>query len=137
MWTCPKCDRIFRKANQPHSCSKVPLESHFTGKEKARGLFEVLISRIDKNIGKCQIISLPCCVHLSGTYDFLAVLPKKDKIEIRFASGRKLNTPRLKTMVPLSGSTFKNCFDVYDEQEFDGEFMGWLNESYHLVRATG
>jgi hypothetical protein len=105
---------------------------HFENKEKARELFDFLLKRIEDNIGKCKVISLPCCVHLFGTYDFLAVLPKKNRIEIRFALNRKLNTPRLKVSVPLSSKVFKNCFDIGRKQEIDGEFMGWLKESYFL-----
>jgi len=48
----------------------------------AKELFEYLLQKIELNIGKCKIVSLPCCVHLYGTYDFLAALPKKDSIEI-------------------------------------------------------
>lgn len=132
MWTCTRCDRVFQKANQPHSCKKVSLESHFENKEKARELFDFLLQQIESKIGRCRIISLPCCVHLFGTYDFLALLPKKDKVEIRFALNRKLITPKLKASVPMSSKVYKNCFDIYKKQELDIEFMGWLKESYHL-----
>lgn len=132
MWTCPKCGRIFQIANQPHSCKKVSLESHFANKEKAKELFDLLHQRIDKKIGKTKIISLPCCVHLFGTYDFLAALPKKDGVEIRFALDRKLNTPRLKVSVPMSKKVFKNCFEINNKKDLDKEFIGWLKESYYL-----
>ena len=132
MWTCRNCGRIFNKANQPHSCHKVPLSDHFKNKEKAGQLFDGLVRIINREIGKCRIISIPCCIHLFGTYDFLAVLPKRDKVEIRFALDRKLNTPRLKVSVPMSSKVFKNCFDIGSKQEIDGEFMGWLKESYFL-----
>ena len=132
MWTCPNCGRIFKKAKQPHSCKKVSIESHFKNKSKAKELFDYLFESITTKVGKCKIVSLPCCVHLFGTYDFLAALPKKDKIEIRFALDRKIANPRLKVSVPLSSKTFKNCFDIYSKEEFDDEFMSWLKESYHL-----
>ena len=132
MWTCPKCGRIFKKAKQPHSCKKVPLEKHFEGKEKARELFDHLVKQINKSVGKCKIISIPCCVHLFGKYDFLAALPKKDKLEIRFALDRKLNSPRLKQSVPMSSKVFKNCFDISSKEELDKEFIDWLKRSYYL-----
>jgi hypothetical protein len=132
MWTCPNCNRIFQKVNQPHSCKKVSIESHFKHKEKARELFNFLLQQIEKNIGECKIVSLPCCIHLFGNYDFLAVLPKNDGVEIRFALNRKLNTPRLKVSVPMSSKMFKNCFDISSRQEIDIEFMGWVKESYFL-----
>lgn len=132
MWTCSNCDRVFQKTNQPHSCKRISVESHFKNKETARKIFDFLYKQIEENIGKCKIISLPCCIHLFGTYDFLAVLPKKDDIEIRFALDRELNTPRLKVSVPVSSKVFKNCFKIISEKEIDEEFIEWLKASYHL-----
>ncbi|MFH0863658.1 MAG: DUF5655 domain-containing protein [Candidatus Gottesmanbacteria bacterium] len=132
MWNCPKCGRIFAKANQPHSCKSIPLEKHFENKDKAKQLFDYLIAKINKEIGKCQIISLPCCIHLYGKYDFLAVLPKKDSIEIRLSLDKILDSPRLKQSVPLSANIYKNCIYIYSIEEIDTELLKWLDEAYHL-----
>ena len=132
MWTCPKCDRIFQKANQPHSCKKVSIEAHFANKEKTKELFDCLVSSITKEIGAVEIVSIPCCVHLFGSYDFLAALPKKEKLEVRFALDRKLDSPRVKQSVPMSANVIKNCIDITTIQEIDKEFIGWLSEAYHL-----
>ncbi len=131
MWTCPKCERIFEKSNQPHSCHKIPQEFHFKNKLKAKELFEYLFEQIDKRVGKCKIISLPCCIHLFGTYDFLAILPKKDRLEIRFSLDRILDSPRLIQSVPLSAKFFKNCIDLKEVNEIDEDLVLWLSESYH------
>ena len=132
MWTCQNCNRIFEKENQLHSCKNVPLEKHFKNKDIAKGLFNYLVRQINIKVGKCQIISIPCCVHLFGKYDFLATLPKKDKLEVRFALDRKLTSPRIKTCVPMSVKVFKNCFDISKKREINDEFVEWLKESYHL-----
>jgi len=132
MWTCNICGRVFIKTKQPHSCKKVPFESHFKNKELAKELFSILFKRIEKNIGKCKIVSLPCCVHLFGTYDFLAVLPKKDSVEIRFALDRQLTNPKLTASISMSSKIYKNCFRISTKKEIDGEFIGWLKDSYHL-----
>jgi len=131
MWTCTKYERIFEKAKQPHSCHRIPLKEHFKNKEKAEKLFNYLVERVN-NIGKVKIISIPCCVHLFGKYDFLAALPKKDSLEIRFVLNRELGSPRLKQSVPMSTNVFKNCFEITSEKEIDDKFIGWIEESYHL-----
>ena len=130
MWTCSKCGRIFERSGQPHSCHKVPLEKHFENKEKAKELFKHLLKTINGRVGGCRVISLPCCIHLFGKYDFLAALPKKDRLEIRIALGREL--PKAKVSVPLSAEIYKNCLDIYLEDEVDDELVDWLKESYHL-----
>ncbi len=132
MWTCPTCGRIFEKAKQPHSCNKVPLKDHFQNKDKAKELFDYLVERTSDKIGQCRIISLPCCVHLFGRYDFLAALPKKDGLEIRFGLDRKLDSSRLKLAVPITAKYFKNCIDLKAKGEIDAELLQWLTEAYHL-----
>jgi hypothetical protein len=132
MWTCQECGRIFGREKQPHSCKKIPLKQHFLRKEKANELFNYLLRELNEKIGKTQIISLPCCIHLFGTYDFLAALPKSDRLEIRFSLNRKLNTPKLKISVPVSTQMYKNCFDIGSKEEINDELMSWIKESYHL-----
>ena len=136
MWTCNKCGRIFEKAKQPHSCKKVSLEQHFKNKEKAKELFDYLVKRVNAEIGKCKIISIPCCVHLFGNYDFLAALPKKDRLEIRFALNRELDTPRLKQSVPMSAKVFKNCIDITKVEEIDRELIEWIAEAYFFKKSS-
>ena len=132
MWTCPRCGRIFGKEKQPHTCRKVDLEQHFRNKIKAKDIFDFLVKQINEKIGKCQIISIPCCVHLYGKYDFLAALPKKDRLEIRFSLDKVLNSPRLKQSVPVSSKYFKNCIDLNTKEEVNSELIKWLNEAYFL-----
>jgi hypothetical protein len=132
MWTCTRCGRVFGRTGQQHSCKNVPLEVHFVGKELARKLLDCLVERIRDRVGECKIVSIPCCVHLYGTYDFLAALPKKDSLEVRIALDRKLDNPRLKVCVPMSTKVFKNCFEIRKKEDIDDEFLGWLGEAYHL-----
>jgi hypothetical protein len=132
MWTCPKCKRIFEKVKQQHSCHKVALVEHFKNKKKAKELFDFLVKEINNKIGKCKIISIPCCVHLFGKYDFLAALPKKDKLEIRFALDKKLSGKRIKIAIPVSVKYYKNCLEIKDKKEIDAELMKWLKDAYSL-----
>ena len=131
MWSCPKCERVFEKTKQPHSCKKVPLEQHFRNKEKAKELFDLLVKAVGRESGEVKVISLPCCIHLFGKYDFLAILPKKEKLEIRFSFDRKLNSPRLNQAVLMSANVIKNCVEIATAEEIDKELLGWLDESYH------
>lgn len=132
MWSCPKCERVFEKASQPHSCSKIPLEKHFENKIKAKEIFDRLLKEIDEKVGKVKTISLPCCIHLFGKYDFLAALPKKEVLEVRFSLEKVLKSPRLKQSVPVSSKYFKNCIDIDSPEKIDKELITWLTESYHL-----
>jgi hypothetical protein len=111
MWKCNKCKRIFEKEGQMHSCNKIPLEEHFKNKDNVKYLFNFLVKKINKEIGKCKIISLPCCIHLFSNYDFLAILPKKENLEIRSKLG---------------------VFKIKSIEEIDDKFMDKVRESYFL-----
>jgi hypothetical protein len=132
MWQCPKCDRIFDRKDQPHSCETKPLGEHFKNKKQAKLIFDSLFDRINSDVGECKVISIPCCVHLYGKYDFLAALPKKDRLEIRFALSRVLDSPRLGQSVKVTTHSYKNCIDIHALEELDKELMAWVNEAYHL-----
>ena len=134
MWMCSKCGRVFERKDQVHSCRVVPLEKHFENKELARELFEYLVGQIEKEIGKYKIISIPCCIHLFGSYDFLAALPKKKGLEIRFGLNRKLESIRMTQAVQVSSKVFKICIDVTNIKEIDSELLGWIGEAYHLKK---
>jgi hypothetical protein len=132
MWTCPKCNRVFKRTKQQHSCRTIPLEQHFKNKGYAKSLFNYLYKKINRDIGNCKVISLPCCIHLYGKYDFLAILPHRDSLEIRFAYKGKIKSPRIVQSVNLSSKLVKTCMDIYKKEDIDNELIQWLRESYSL-----
>lgn len=130
MWKCKKCGRIFEKTEQVHSCRSIPLAEHFKNKKQAKEIFDFLVRKINSQIGKVKIVSLPCCVHLFGKYDFLAALPKKDSLEIRFANDSRINDSRVRLSVPVSQKNFKICLEVNSKKEIDGKVFAWLKHAY-------
>ena len=132
MWICPKCKRQFKKTKQPHTHKKISVVEHFKNKEKAKKIFDYLVDRVNNNIGKCKVISLPSCIHLFSNYDFLAVFPKKDGLEIRFLLSRKLNNLKVKQCVKVSSKVFKNVFYFDSKKDIDNEFIDWVRESFNL-----
>jgi hypothetical protein len=131
-WRCPKCNRAFRRARQAHSCKTVPLEEHLRHDDALRSLFSHLLDELKSQVGSCEVISLPCCIHLFGTYDFLAVLARKRHLEIRFALRRRLEDPRVTRCVQIGKSSYKHSVDVEAAEDIDDELLGWLSEAYHL-----
>lgn len=131
-WRCPKCGRTFSRTGQPHSCSTVSLESHLPGGPQ-RALFERLLAEVNSKAGECEVLSLPCCIHLVGRYDFLAVLPRKKRLEIRFVLERELANPRVQRSARISKALYKHSVDVRTAEDVDEELLGWLREAYHLA----
>jgi hypothetical protein len=129
-WRCPVCQRIFRRARQPHSCRSVDLEDHFRRNKALRPLFGRLLDALHAQVGTCEVVSLPCCIHLFGTHDFAAVLPKKDRLEVRFALGRELKDPKVTRSAQIGRTAYKHSVDVAADGEIDETLLGWLREAY-------
>jgi hypothetical protein len=134
-WRCPRCSRVFRRTGQQHSCRVVSLEEHLAHGDAMRPVFDELLARVHRDIGAAEVVALPCCIHLSATHDFLAVLPRKARLEVRFSLRRELRSPRIKHATRIGGSTYKHSTDIATVQDLDEELIGWLREAYHLETA--
>ncbi|MBU2229338.1 hypothetical protein KJ810_02945, partial [Patescibacteria group bacterium] len=124
MWICEKCKRTFQREKQQHTCATKPIEEHFVNKHEAYLLYQKLLKTIGSKVGKIKVLSIPCCIHLFGNYDFMAILPKKDGVlEIRFALGKKLVSKRITACVPLSLKSYKNCLLINSAKDIDSELI--------------
>jgi hypothetical protein len=129
-WRCPDCGRAFARRNQPHSCKRVPIEAHFAPDGASRRLFEALLAAVGGHVGPCEVVSLPCCIHLAATDDFLAVLPRRDRLEIRFTVHRRIRSPRIQACAQTSRDAYKHRVDISAVEDLDPELLGWLREAY-------
>jgi hypothetical protein len=131
-WRCPRCGRVFRRTRQQHSCRTVRLEDHVGPGDAMRPVFEELLARVRREIGAADVVSLPCCIHLCGTHDFLAVLPRKARLEIRFSLRREVESRRITHATRISSAKHKHSTDIATVEDIDDELLGWLREAYHL-----
>jgi hypothetical protein len=133
-WRCPDCGRGFTRVRQSHSCRSVALDEHLRD-EGARALFERLLTIVRADVGACEVVSLPCCIHLAATYDFLAVLPRRDRLEVRFVLPRRLDDPRITHWSQTGAHAYKHAVDVTDPDDLDPTLLGWIREAYQLPNA--
>jgi hypothetical protein len=94
-----------------------------------RGLFDALVAAIEATVGPCQLVSLPCCIHLAAADDFLAVLPRRDRLEIRFTLHRRIDEPRIAASSQTSRTAFKHSVLIAQVDDLDTELLGWLAEA--------
>jgi hypothetical protein len=59
-----------------------------------------------------------------------------DRLEVRLALDRKLDSSQLKVSVTMSAKVFKNCFDIYSKEKIDNELIDWIKRSYHLKDSS-
>jgi hypothetical protein len=111
----------------------VSLESQLRHGEQ-RAHFEHLVDEVNSKVGRCEVLSLPCCIHLVGKFDFLAVLAKKERLEIRFVLKRELASSRVQRSARISKTQYKHCVDVQAAEDIDEELLSWVREAYYLER---
>ncbi|MFA5411947.1 MAG: DUF5655 domain-containing protein [Candidatus Micrarchaeia archaeon] len=129
LWTCPKCKRKFEKTNQGHSCAFYPVAKHLKGKEVGKKLYNALIAKMKKEVGKFRVESLPCCIHFVSTYTFAAVYALRDKVRIHFTLDHKIDNPRISRFSHIAAKRYMYSIDIKDEGEMDGELMSWIKEA--------
>jgi hypothetical protein len=134
-WRCPRCDRTFARARQAHSCRTVSLEHHLRHGAVIQALFDRLVGEVERQVGRCEVVSLPCCIHLRGTYDFLAVLPKRDRLEVRFTLARRVVSPRIDRSEQTSRTGHKHRLHLASQEDIDAELLGWIAEAYGRQEA--
>jgi hypothetical protein len=99
-----------------------------------RPLFDLLLARVRAEITACDVIALPCCVHLgSGASDFLAVLPRKRYLEVRFTLDHELAGPRIQRSSRTAAHRHKHSVHLTDAGELDETLLGWVREAYQLA----
>ena len=132
MWKCPKCGREFNKEKQSHSCVVYPIKNHFKDKGKGKLLFELLVKKIEKEIGEVKIESLPCCIHLVSSYTFSGVWISNNKIRIDFRVDYQLKSKKVVKEVKLSKNRTIYYIDIEREEDIDKELLKWIKDSYYL-----
>ncbi len=137
LWTCPKCERMFRRKNQIHSCTKYPLEKHFEKKDLAETLYNDLSSKVENQIGSFYVESLPCCIHLvTCAYTFAAVYALRDGIKIHFTLDYEVVNDRIDKSSQMSKHRFLHSIDVKSDKEIDKELIGWIKLAYNMKKQS-
>ncbi len=133
MWRCPTCGRSFQRPSQAHSCQVITVDEHFTRRPTARILFDRLVAVLTEFIGPCEPVALRCCIHLALESDFLAVLPKRDRLEVRFVLPHVLDHPRVTRSVRISAHAAKHSVDVVHPDDIDAELVSWIKQAAQLA----
>jgi len=137
IWRCPKCGRRFEKTGQSHSCSVVPVEAHFKGKDKAAvALYSELKEKIKKGVGRFKVDSIPCCIHFVSTSTFAAVRILKKKIRVTFTLDLEIESPRIYKSTRYSSGRFLHAVDIESRSQIDKELLGWISQAYRIRKGN-
>jgi len=134
MWTCPKCQRKFRNANQQHACKLVQPEDLFEKRPPGLlALYKKIVSQVGK-WGESRIEGVaPNVVYFKTKSTFLGVKVMKDHLLIEFFLEQLEDVPPVSKFLQTSKHRWVHYVPVDSEKELNKQLLSWMKRSYDLV----
>ncbi|MGQ0615484.1 MAG: DUF5655 domain-containing protein [Acidimicrobiia bacterium] len=130
-WTCPFCERLFRRAGQSHECSPaLPLDEYFaTGPERERPIFEAVMAHLD-TVGPVHVEPLSVGIFLKRAQRFAELRPMTRWVALSFGLPRQVRSSRIARKVIPYGGRFHHVVNLQGPDDVDADVRGWLTEAY-------
>lgn len=129
-WTCPKCHRSFKHANQSHSCKPaIPVEKHFEGRPpELKKAYDKLIKALHKRVPFTPT-GVASAIHLVGESTFAGIRLTKSVMRVEFMLSRPLEHARVFKSEHFSATRHAHHVEVHGPGDVDEELLNWLVES--------
>ena len=132
MWTCPKCERELRKANQWHNCVMVSIDSLFEGKAaELPFVFDKLLAEIIdwENVA---VSATRNCIVFVHNQTFLIIKPMQKQLDLKFYSAKQQEEDPIIKSVLYSGR-FENHIRVAKLEDLTQTVFAFIKQSYTLL----
>jgi hypothetical protein len=131
-WTCPRCGRRFVKPNQAHSCRRVDVESHFTGKPpELRRLFGLLTMALERE-GPLRVDAVPASIHLVSGYHFAGVRVRRDHLRVGFLATTVIEDARIVRRQVLGPNRVEHEVILRSDRDLTPRVRRWLAAAQRL-----
>ena len=131
-WTCPKCQRFFRNANQYHSCDTGSLEDHFITKPTYLKEIYTQLIEILEGIGPTQLQVIKSAIYLKKRSTFVAIKARKDHLMIEFSLNKEMNHSKIEKTMRMSDHRVVHIIHLTHQDEIDQQLIKWLEQAYAL-----
>lgn len=134
MWTCPKCNRSFKRKDQQHSCILISRDSLFIKRPpELRKLFNK-IEMIVKEFGDFREETVrPDVIFFKTKSTFLAVKVKKDHLDVEFFLDHLEDAPPVYKYLQTSKFRVAHLVAVDRLEDISPQLIKWMKASYHLI----
>lgn len=130
-WTCPRCQRLFRRSGQAHECAPaMSLEDYFsTGPERERPIFEAVMAHLD-TVGEVHVEPLSVGIYLKRAQTFATLTPMTKWVALSFSLPYVATGPQLSRKVATYGPRHYHTVNLHSPADLDAQVLTWLTESY-------
>ena len=137
MWTCPKCGRSFKHANQNHACKLIDKEDLFKKRPEILKALYSKIFEIVKTFGAFREETvLPDVSFFKTKSTFLGVKVKKNWLEVEFFLDHLEDVPPVAKFMQTSKHRFVHLVKVDNEKDIDAQLINWMRQSYLLIAKS-
>lgn len=132
MWTCPECSRTFKNTHQEHSCMLTDLESHFKNKsQQVKDIFIILKNEMLSYEG-VRINTVKKAILFRTNYNFLAVKPKKEFVDIELILDEEIDEFPIHKTVQTTKTKWAHFIRLGSEEEVDRQLTDWIKRAYNV-----
>ncbi len=129
MWTCPRCERVFKSTNQSHYCNVVDIDDLFKGKppELLLAFDKLLVEVIDWE--PCGVGAAKKAIVFSSQKAWLIVRPMSKELDLKFYYGERIENEQIKK-VQMWGKKFAHHIRVNNEYQLTEEVFQLLKKGH-------
>lgn len=142
LWQCPRCGHWFVSRNLWHSCERISVASHFTGRDpNLRRLWRALVAAAREN-GPVRISPNRTRIAIMADMRFCGAQVRKDHLRCAFIVTRRIEDPRIVRYEFLAPVYHLHYFPLREPGDLDATVRGWIAEAYRVgirehVRVRG
>lgn len=129
MWTCPKCERVFKTPNQMHSCVNITIDDLFIDRPDHLVLaFDALLNAVmgwePNHVGASKNT-----IVFTNKKAWLIVRPMKKELDIKFYHGEPIDDTIFKKITEYR-SVYAHHIRIRDEQQLNEHIVELLRKGY-------
>lgn len=130
-WTCPQCERRFRRVRQPHECSPaMTLEAYFsTGPAHERPIFEAVMRHVE-TLGPVHVEPVSVGIFLKRVQTFAQLRPRDWWVALSFSLPRQVEHELIIRKVVVYHRRYHHVANLRSPDDLDERLCSWLVEAY-------
>ena len=130
LWRCPKCGHRFVTRNLWHSCTRVPLARHFTGKPAAlRTTFRRWVA-IARACGPVTVYAQKTRIVIQARVRFAGAVVRSSWLDAGLWLRRRIKHPRVHHIEDYGRLGFGVHFRLAAPDDIDGRIVKLMREAY-------
>jgi hypothetical protein len=135
LWKCPRCGHRFVTRNLWHSCTRVPLASHFSGKDPVvRELFTCFRALV-RRCGPATCYAQKTRIVFQARARFAGAVTRKRRLEVSLWLKRPVKHRCLTRVDSFGGLGWGHTFRLEERADLDAELASLVREAYVLARV--